>query len=123
MCGAGSGGSLSEADVMTSVAVASGVPELEIIPDQRSVNTFENIAFGTLLVSGLPVDRLVIVTDGWHMPRALMCCRALGIKAVPNPYRDRTLSAIPHICREVPALIKYLFWLPGRVRTFRTGGN
>ncbi|MEQ8710919.1 MAG: YdcF family protein [Rhodospirillales bacterium] len=121
MCGAGQADSPSEAAVMAALAISDGVPETDILLDERSINTFENIALGTRLLSDHGVSRLFIVTDRWHIPRAVMCCRALGINAVPEPVLNRTLtpSSILHACREIPALIKYLFWLPVRVKAFR----
>ena len=122
MCGAGQEDGPSEAGVMASVAIADGVPAAGIILDDRSINTFENVAFGTTLVSGRSIHQLMVVTDGWHMPRTLMCCRALCISADPHPVplNRITFSSFLHICREIPALIKYRFWLPGRVRSFKS---
>ena len=123
MCGAGQENAPSEAGVMASVAVANGMPAAGIILDDRSINTFENIAFGAALISERSIDQLMVVTDGWHMPRTLMCCRALCISVEPHPVPvgDITFSTILHICREIPALLKYGFWLQGRVRSFKSG--
>lgn len=97
-----------EAQVMRALLLAAGVPDAAILPEGRSRNTAQNIALSRpLLPPGAPV---VIVTDRYHLPRALLIARAHGLAAtgvaVPRagplvPYAIATL-------REGPAILKWL---------------
>lgn len=57
------------AHVMRALALDMGIPESDIIQEDRSSTTFENIVFSTPLIEN---DRnIVIVSSGYHLPRAL----------------------------------------------------
>lgn len=103
-----------EADVMAEMARAAGVPFDDIIIESRSRNTFENIRYSKAVLSVYRLKWIMLVTDDWHMKRALMCCRHLDLPVSPEPLPTAlsTVTGISHRLREIPARMKYRFMLP-----------
>lgn len=79
----------SEAEVMRRLALDHGVPEERIVIEDRSRNTFENAVYTGRIILDRGWSGIVVVTDAWHMRRALFVCRRLGLAAsgdaVPRP--------------------------------------
>ena len=76
---------VSEASAMAAYAVSQGVPRKDIVLEDRSRNTRENIANSFALISadgGQPSERTraVVVTDDYHVFRALLLTRELGVR-------------------------------------------
>ncbi|MEO5337179.1 MAG: YdcF family protein [Magnetospirillum sp. WYHS-4] len=71
-----------EAEAMAALALAQGVPAGNIVQEPRSANTFENALHCRLMMEERAWRRAVVVTDSFHMPRALFVFRRLGIPAV-----------------------------------------
>jgi SanA protein len=64
---------------MKAALVAHGVPESAITCDFAGLRTLDSVvrakeAFG--------LERCVIVSDGWHVPRALFIARKIGLDAI-----------------------------------------
>ena len=68
----------SEPDCMYKYTLAQGVPEEDIFLDFAGFSTYESVyrAHAVFLV-----DRAVVVTQKYHLFRALKACDALGIEA------------------------------------------
>lgn len=99
----------SEAWVTREVLTALGVPETAVILDEHSTTTLENLVNArALLPEGTPV---VIVSDAWHLPRARVTARRLGLRAetaaaaLKGTHPLRMLRAA---LREVGATLWYL---------------
>ncbi len=86
---------LHEARQMKEVLVTWGIPETDIITEEKSVNTHENaVETCKLLRQSYPeMKSFVLVTSGMHMRRALGCFQKEGLKVTPYPtdlYTNRT---------------------------------
>lgn len=88
-------GSFSEAEHMRQAALELGVPEEDIILENASLNTVENIRFALeALQQTLGLDRLqrvLLVTTAYHMRRSLAIARQLfpaHIAVLPCPAND-----------------------------------
>lgn len=69
----------SEAEAVRGVVTGLGVPAGAVLVEDRSTTTLENLRFAkALLPAGAAV---VVVSDGWHLPRALRMARRLGLNA------------------------------------------
>jgi uncharacterized SAM-binding protein YcdF (DUF218 family) len=74
--------------------------------EERSGNTYENAAFSAAILRQAGIASALVVTNPWHMARALWAFRAAGYPVIPAPTpggRTLNLSAfafLPH----VPAL-------------------
>lgn len=63
-------GGASEAEVAAQIATREFGRSLRWVED-RSRDTRENATYATALLRDLNVEQVVVVTHGWHMPRAL----------------------------------------------------
>ena len=88
-------GSCSEAEHMRQAALASGVAAEDIILENASQNTVDNICYGLEVLQqtfGLnEVRRVLLVTTAYHMRRSLAIARHLfpaHITVIPCPAND-----------------------------------
>jgi uncharacterized SAM-binding protein YcdF (DUF218 family) len=105
----------SEAEMIAQICRAEGVPEDAILNEDRSTNTLENIAFALPLLAQAGIDNVVLVTDGYHAPRARLIARRLGLSArsaSPTTPGAQWQHHLRWRMREVPAWLYYRFW-PG----------
>ncbi len=75
----------AEALVMRTLALQAGVPDRTIVVEDRSRNTFENALHTGKIMRERRWRTALVVTDAFHMPRALMVFRTLGLNAVGRP--------------------------------------
>jgi uncharacterized SAM-binding protein YcdF (DUF218 family) len=125
MSGGGRAEGWCESDVMMQLARDAGVPESALIAEPQSRNTFENLLYSSSIIVGLPVSKVILVTDDWHMKRALMCSRAVQLAVEPAPLmtEQASLSNAVHRLREIPARIKYRFMLRRWMRNTNLSGQ
>ena len=88
---------------MREYAISLGVPEEDIVLDYAGRRTYDT-CYRAKAIFGL--DSAILVTQQFHLPRALYTCRALGmdvsgVAATGTQYRK--LSYIYWEVREVPA--------------------
>ncbi len=93
----------AEARVMQALALAAGVGEDCLILEERSRNTAENARFCAPLCQERGWRQLLLVTDGWHMRRALYCFRRVGLSPVAAPAPAEGQGWLP-LLREACAL-------------------
>ncbi|WP_424944220.1 YdcF family protein [Aliiroseovarius crassostreae] len=110
-------GGTSEAEVMRDIALAEGVTGTDILVENQAGNTWENLLFSRPM---LPEHaQVVLVTDSYHAPRALMMARRQGLAMSANgpspadiPIRKRLKGRL----REWAATALYLVRGPRRSR-------
>jgi len=68
----------NEPDAMRSYLLAAGVPADKVVADYAGFDTYDSCARAQRIFG---VERLVVVTQGYHLPRAVATCRALGLDA------------------------------------------
>jgi SanA protein len=68
----------NEPEAMRQYALALGVPQADIVLDFAGRRTYDT-CYRARAIFG--VDRAILVTQGFHLPRALFLCNALGIQA------------------------------------------
>lgn len=79
------GDSLSEAEVALNWSVSRGVAAGDILMEDQSRTTQENLTFAAPLLKGTGIRRVLIVSDPLHMRRALAHARHIGLDAHPSP--------------------------------------
>lgn len=84
--------SAKEADAAHRIWRELGIPESQMVFENRSRNTFENAAFTKELVDPKPGETWLLVTSAFHMPRAIGIFRALGMNPVAFPVDYRTFG-------------------------------
>ena len=75
----GGGAAPAEAHLMRDIALALGVAGGSILVEDRSRNTFENAIYTGAFIRRRGWRRIVVVTDAFHLPRALYIFRRLGL--------------------------------------------
>ena len=60
-----------------------GIPVQHL--DKRSKNTWENARYVARLLDSLNMDRVILVTDAAHMPRAIYALQRHGVDAIAAP--------------------------------------
>jgi uncharacterized SAM-binding protein YcdF (DUF218 family) len=67
-----------EAEVMQDIAAAAGLPRQKTILEPKSTSTAENLRFSAVLLES---KRVLIVSDPFHLARAGMLARKIGLEA------------------------------------------
>ena len=110
VCGAqGSNEPAPEAHVMRAELIRQGVPEESILMDDKSFNTRQNITNAVRLMAGRDVDRVLIVTSDYHLPRAMAIAEDAGLEAsgLGSPTKLGLRFWVKNHGREGLAWIKY----------------
>ena len=110
VCGAqGSNEPATEASVMKAELIRQGVPEKYILMDEESFNTRQNIANAVALLEGRDVQRVLVVTSDYHLPRAMAIAEDAGLEAsgVGSPTKLGMRFWVKNHGREALAWIKY----------------
>jgi vancomycin permeability regulator SanA len=71
----------AEAEVMKRELIVLGVPESAIRTETRSRNTLENAVFSARILRREKLENILIVSDRYHLPRAVLCFKTLGFSA------------------------------------------
>jgi len=78
-------GERSEAEISAEILIGLGIAEDRLIVESRARNTAENPRLSLNRVAPKPQARWVLVTSGFHMPRAMAAFTAAGWPE-PTPY-------------------------------------
>lgn len=81
-----------EVGVMRNYAIEHGVPEDAIVTDPYGYSTYESM---TNLLETYNVEKAIIVTQAYHVPRSVYVARTIGIDAIgvnANDLNARTSS-------------------------------
>lgn len=76
--GNAAGTSGDETKAMTSYLSARGVPAAKIVVDEYGLDTYDTCARAVQVYG---VRRALLVTQSYHLPRAVALCRSLGVDA------------------------------------------
>lgn len=83
-----SGGNPSLAERSEAEAMAELLRSWSIEPgwvESKSLNTWENALFSADYLKQAGVERVLLVTSAWHLPRAVYSFQRAGIEVVPAP--------------------------------------
>jgi vancomycin permeability regulator SanA len=105
----------NEPDAMRAYLLGKGVPDVKVVADYAGFDTYDTCVRAVRIFG---VTSATLVTQSYHMPRALATCRTIGLDAVgvgddtvqaasPGTWRNGAL-------REVPAGIKMVYDLVSR---------
>lgn len=92
-----------EVTAMADWLVAHGVPAAKVVADHAGFDTYDSCQRARRVFG---VDEALVITQGFHLPRAVFLCRQAGIDAVgvaaPTEGGRRAADQV----REVPASLK-----------------
>ena len=75
----------TEAAAARSYAVSNGISPSDILIEQRSHTTYENLIFAKQLADVHGLKKVLIVSDPMHMKRAVAMAQDVGLDAYPSP--------------------------------------
>lgn len=82
-----------------------GVPPEVILIEGNSRNTYENAKETKKLMNSRQIDKILLVTSAFHMPRALATFKTAGIDAIPSPSSYSIVNySHPQILEWIPSL-------------------
>jgi uncharacterized SAM-binding protein YcdF (DUF218 family) len=114
--GQGNKGEPTEASAARQYALGRGIPVNDILVEEKSHTTYENILYAKQVANAQGVRKVLIVTDPLHMKRAVAMARDVGFAAEPSPTpstRYRGLKAQAGLlAHETYYYIGYLFRRP-----------
>jgi vancomycin permeability regulator SanA len=94
----------NEPEAMRQYALELGVPDKDIVSDYAGRRTYDTCYRAKSIFQ---VDSAILVTQGFHLPRALFLCNSLGVKSTgveANNIRFRKLSLFIWNTRELFAI-------------------
>lgn len=83
--GRGNSDEPTESSAARRYALQRGVPARDIMIEEKSHNTYENILYAKELADAQGVRTVLIVSDPLHMKRAVAMARDAGLVAEPSP--------------------------------------
>jgi len=83
--GQGNPGEPTESSAARDYALQSGVPLQDILIEQKSHTTYENILYAKQVADGNGIRKVLIVSDPLHMKRAVLMAHDVGLEAEPSP--------------------------------------
>jgi vancomycin permeability regulator SanA len=100
--------------VMRDYLVGAGVPRDRIVLDYAGFDTWDSCVRAKKIFG---VDRAILITQRFHLPRALTLCRSVGIDAWgvgddSRPYAP--VATVASYLRELPAALKAVYSLTVR---------
>ncbi len=106
----------TEAEMIKRLCVNEGIEKENIVEEDQSTNTFENVQFTAEILRRRGACSVLVVTDKYHLPRAIMCFRFFGFECSGSgPARGKTgpplRKWIWSYIREIAALPYYYFKL------------
>jgi uncharacterized SAM-binding protein YcdF (DUF218 family) len=83
--GQGNRGEPTESSAARQYALQSGIPVDDILIEEKSHTTYENILYAKQIADAQGVQTVLIVSDPLHMKRAVEMANDMGMEAYPSP--------------------------------------
>lgn len=83
--GQGNPGEPTESSAARDYALQNGVPLQDILIEQKSHTTYENILYAKQVADTQGIKKVLIVSDPLHMKRAVLMAQDAGLSAEPSP--------------------------------------
>lgn len=103
--GYGEGNDRSDADIAKEYVVANGIPQENVLLEEQSTITEENLENAKVIMDQDRYDIALIVSDPLHMKRAMLMAKDYGITAYSSPTQTSAYvtkkSQLPFLAREV----------------------
>lgn len=102
--GLGEGKMKTEAEVSRDYLVAHGIPAENILLEDKSTSTYENLLYSQQAFDDYRMHHVLIISHDYHLARALTMAESLGWNASAVGVRSQVLFGPYHRGREVLAL-------------------
>ena len=112
--GQGNRRELTEAAAARAYAIENGVPGGDILIEDKSHTTYENVLNAKQLADANGLKRVLIVSDPMHMRRAVTMAEDIGLEAYPSPTPTTMYhswrSQVNSLALETVAYMGYWAW-------------
>ncbi|HEY7492510.1 MAG TPA: YdcF family protein [Candidatus Tectomicrobia bacterium] len=103
----------AEASLMQQLALEAGVPAACVLVEDQATSTFQSAIYCTRILHQHDWSTALVVTDRYHLPRALLTFRSLGIQVLGSApprsrYSRRRWKRWYYPIREILAYIWYI---------------
>jgi uncharacterized SAM-binding protein YcdF (DUF218 family) len=103
----------TEALAARSYALANGIPAQDILVEQNSHTTYENIVYAKQLADANNLKKVLLVSDPLHMKRAMTIAADVGLNAYPSPTPTTKYQSwntqLREVARETLYYLGYVF--------------
>ncbi|REC61697.1 YdcF family protein [Chryseobacterium pennae] len=91
-------GHISEAELFREDFKKMGVPDSDIIKEDKSMNTYQNAKFSSEILKKMGNTSLYLVTSGFHMKRSVALFKTFGLKPIPqaSDFIDTEITVFPN---------------------------
>lgn len=107
----------SEAEVMKDVALSLGVADSAILLEPDSTSTYENLSFSQKILEHEHLSLVIIISDPYHLPRAALIAKKLGLSYSISPATDSPCSS------ELHNIIMYFTSEPLKIVWYKLNGK
>ena len=102
---------ISEAEAMKQYLLSKGIDEKDIIKEDRSTDTMENLVNSKAIIDSRRGDHYTaVVSSGYHILRAMIYSRKIGLQADGIGAHTALYYWPSAMIREYAALVKYYFF-------------
>ena len=84
----------TEAEIEYRLLKSAGIGEAFILKEDRSRNTVENARYTKQLCEKMGMDKVILVTSGYHLPRSVLIFEREGVPVIPYPTDYKTNQEI-----------------------------
>ncbi|MCR8641643.1 YdcF family protein [Paenibacillus sp. N1-5-1-14] len=98
--GKGADEEISEAEAMKTYLVDKGIPASNVILEDQSRNTFENLSNSKKIMEDHQFENAILVTHGFHALRASMMANAIDIRSTVEPVQIEPINLKYYVFRE-----------------------
>ena len=84
----------TEAEIEYRLLKSAGIGEAFILKEDRSRNTVENARYTKQLCEKMGMDKVILVTSGYHLPRSVLIFEREGVNVIPYPTDYKTNKEI-----------------------------
>ena len=110
--GATADGEVSEAEGGAAYLQRVGVPMDRILQEREARSTRENLVFGAQVLRNAGAARWLVVSDRYHLRRAELLAREVGVPFVCVAAPDRGAAELPFLVSEAcKVLFMRMMWL------------
>jgi uncharacterized SAM-binding protein YcdF (DUF218 family) len=83
--GQGNSDEETEASAARRFAIANGVPAEDILTEDKSTSTYENLSFARPITEANQIKTVLLVSDPLHLKRSVEIAKSLNYKVYPSP--------------------------------------
>jgi len=75
----------TEAEAARRFAISDGIPQEDILIEDKSTSTYENLAFAKPIVEANGIKTVLLVSDPLHLKRSVEIAKSLNYEVSPSP--------------------------------------